>query len=108
MIKDYQKETGDPHRDGGGQSRSGEVRGHASDSGAGDRRRIAAEKALTRNEVQHQDARWSKVASPNWRRFVHAFCLCNLPIELQGPFRTKPGNRRLRRTAWWGWEDSNF
>jgi hypothetical protein len=25
--------------------------------------------------------------APNWRRFVHAFCLCNLPIELQGPFR---------------------
>jgi hypothetical protein len=25
--------------------------------------------------------------APNWRRFVHAFCLCNLPIELRGPFR---------------------
>jgi hypothetical protein len=25
--------------------------------------------------------------APNWRRFVHAFCLCNLPIELLGPFR---------------------
>jgi hypothetical protein len=25
--------------------------------------------------------------APNWRRFVHAFCLCNLPIGLQGPFR---------------------
>jgi hypothetical protein len=24
--------------------------------------------------------------APNWRRFVHAFCLCNLPIELRGPF----------------------
>jgi hypothetical protein len=22
--------------------------------------------------------------------------------------RTEPGNLRLRRTAWWGWEDSNF
>src|SRR5437588_11388485 len=21
---------------------------------------------------------------------------------------TEPGNRRLHRTAWWGWEDSNF
>jgi DNA invertase Pin-like site-specific DNA recombinase len=21
---------------------------------------------------------------------------------------TEPGNLRLRRTAWWGWEDSNF
>ena len=25
--------------------------------------------------------------APNWRRSVHAFCLCNLPIELQGQFR---------------------
>jgi hypothetical protein len=25
--------------------------------------------------------------APNWRQFVHAFCLCNLPIELLGPFR---------------------
>jgi hypothetical protein len=25
-----------------------------------------------------------------------------------GAFRTEPGNPRLRRTAWWGWEDSNF
>jgi hypothetical protein len=24
--------------------------------------------------------------APNWRRFVHAFYLCNLPIGLQGPF----------------------
>jgi hypothetical protein len=22
--------------------------------------------------------------------------------------RTEPVNPRLRRTAWWGWEDSNF
>ena len=22
--------------------------------------------------------------APNWRRFVHAFCLCNLPIEFSG------------------------
>jgi hypothetical protein len=25
-----------------------------------------------------------------------------------GAIRTEPGNLRLRRTAWWGWEDSNF
>jgi hypothetical protein len=25
--------------------------------------------------------------TPNWRRFVHTFCLCTLPIELRGPFR---------------------
>jgi hypothetical protein len=25
-----------------------------------------------------------------------------------GAIRTEPGNPRLRRTAWWGWEDSNF
>jgi hypothetical protein len=25
--------------------------------------------------------------APNWRRFVHVFCLCNLPIGLQGAFR---------------------
>ena len=25
-----------------------------------------------------------------------------------GAIRTEPGNLRLRRTAWWGWEDSNL
>jgi hypothetical protein len=25
-----------------------------------------------------------------------------------GAICTEPGNPRLRRTAWWGWEDSNF
>jgi hypothetical protein len=25
-----------------------------------------------------------------------------------GAIRTEPGNLRLRKTAWWGWEDSNF
>src|SRR5689334_20247180 len=25
-----------------------------------------------------------------------------------GAIRTEPGNPRLRRTAWWGWEDSNL
>jgi hypothetical protein len=25
-----------------------------------------------------------------------------------GAIHTEPGNPRLRRTAWWGWEDSNF
>jgi hypothetical protein len=25
-----------------------------------------------------------------------------------GAIRTEPGNLRLRRTAWWGWKDSNF
>jgi hypothetical protein len=28
--------------------------------------------------------------------------------RLFGAICTKPGNPRLRRTAWWGWEDSNF
>jgi hypothetical protein len=39
--------------------------------------------------------------APNWRRFVHAFCLCNLPIELQGPFRGLclcPGKLRFPTT----------
>jgi hypothetical protein len=32
-----------------------------------------------------------------------------LPNRRQfGAIRTEPGNLRLRRTAWWGWEDSNF
>ena len=25
-----------------------------------------------------------------------------------GAIRSEPGILRLRRTAWWGWEDSNF
>jgi hypothetical protein len=25
-----------------------------------------------------------------------------------GAIRTEPGNLRLRKTAWWGWEDSNL
>ena len=25
-----------------------------------------------------------------------------------GAIRNEPGNLRLRKTAWWGWEDSNF
>jgi len=25
-----------------------------------------------------------------------------------GAIHTETGNPRLRRTAWWGWEDSNF
>jgi hypothetical protein len=45
--------------------------------------------------------------APNWRRFVHAFCLCTVPIELQGPFRglcVCPGKLRFP-TAETGRED---
>jgi hypothetical protein len=35
--------------------------------------------------------------APNWRRFVHAFCLCTVPIELQGPLR---GCRACFGTHW--------
>jgi hypothetical protein len=35
-----------------------------------------------------------QIALPNRRQF--------------GVIRTEPGNLRLRRTARWGWEDSNF
>src|SRR6516162_7469414 len=30
------------------------------------------------------------------------------PPHAFGAIRIEPGNLRLRRTAWWGWEDSNF
>ena len=32
---------------------------------------------------------------------------CTNPGQF-GAIRTQPGNLCLRRTAWWGWEDSNF
>jgi hypothetical protein len=32
--------------------------------------------------------------APNWRRFVHAFCLCTLPIELRGLFQGLPSTKR--------------
>src|SRR6516165_8449421 len=30
------------------------------------------------------------------------------PLHAFGAIRIELGNLRLRRTAWWGWEDSNF
>jgi len=29
-------------------------------------------------------------------------------LTLLGAIRTDSGNPHLRKTAWWGWEDSNF
>jgi hypothetical protein len=33
---------------------------------------------------------------------------CARELRQCGALRKKPGNLCLHRTAWWGWEDSNF
>ena len=51
----------------------------------------------------------SRLASSNPGRNIFAATKmrARIPAEF-GAIRTEPGNLCLRKTAWWGWEDSNF
>jgi hypothetical protein len=64
---------------------------------------------VRRAPIEHRKLKLSRlVRTPHPGIVLNDTAVSTQEDRAFGAIRNEPGNLRLRKTAWWGWEDSNF